>query len=284
MPPGIIVVALLTPFTPHREIDTEALQAHVGNLRSAGVDGFFVCGTTGEGPLLDDDEVLQITRTVSGASTNGAVIITQVGRPSTKATLRLLDKALEAGAHGTTAVTPYYYELNAPQLEAHYCELIRASAGHPLYAYVIPRRTGNDLLPDLTRRLANAGLSGIKDSTRSLERHCEYLKIAAEVTSQFEIYMGTDGLALEALQRGSRGIVSAIANLNPELFVSLQKAVLEGRSDDALSCQAQINQLRTSLQRGDTISNLKSGVRQRLDGTGVKYSASVRSPLGAVEP
>jgi dihydrodipicolinate synthase/N-acetylneuraminate lyase len=284
MPRGTLLVALLTPFTPQGDIDTEALQAHVGNLRAAGVDGFFVGGTTGEGPLLDDDEVLQITHTVLRAVANGAVVITQVGRPSTRATLRLLDKALDAGAHGATAVTPYYYELDASRLEAHYCELIRASTGRPLYAYAIPRRAGNDLLPDVTRRLANAGLAGIKDSTRSLERHSEYLKIASDVASQFEVYMGTDGLALEALRLGSTGIVSAIANLNPELFVNLQKAVLEGRSDDAISCQDEINQLRTSLQNGDTIANLKSGVRQRLKETGVKYRSSLRPPLGAAEP
>src|SRR5205085_2366876 len=60
MSPGILLVALLTPFTPQDDIDTEALQAHVNDLIAAGVDGFFVCGTTGEGPLLDDDEVLLI--------------------------------------------------------------------------------------------------------------------------------------------------------------------------------------------------------------------------------
>jgi dihydrodipicolinate synthase/N-acetylneuraminate lyase len=282
MPRGVLLVALLTPFAPQGDIDTEALQAHVGDLCTAGVDGFFVCGTTGEGPLLDDDEVLQITRIVSGAA-NGAIVITQVGRPSTRATLRLLEKAFEAGAHGVTAVTPYYYELDASQLESHYCQLIRASAGHPLYAYAIPRRTGNDLLPDVTRRLAHAGLSGIKDSTRSLDRHSEYLKIAADADSEFEVYMGTDGLALEALRRGSTGIVSAIANLNPELFLNLRTAVLEKRSDDAASCQEEINQLRTSLQKGDTIGNLKSGVRQRLEGAGVNYPAALRSPLGTAE-
>src|SRR2546421_4705853 len=64
---GMILVALLTPFTPQGDIDTEALQAHVVDLRSTGVDGFFLCGTTGEGPLLDDDEVLLIMRTVLSA-------------------------------------------------------------------------------------------------------------------------------------------------------------------------------------------------------------------------
>ena len=280
---GILLVALLTPFTRKGDVDTEALQAHAEDLRAAGVDGFFVCGTTGEGPLLDEDEILLVTRTVATTCT-GAALITQVGRPSTKATLRLVGKAFDAGAHGVTAVTPYYYELDGPRLEAHYCELARASAGRPLFAYVIPRRTGNDLLPDVARCLAQVGLSGIKDSTRSLERHLEYLKIASEVSSRFEVYMGTDGLALEALRRGSNGIVSAIANLNPELFLKLRTEAQEGRFENAISFQDQINQLRTSLQQGDTMANLKSGVRRRLEATGVKYPSSLRMPLGVVEP
>jgi len=281
---GILLVALLTPFTSQGDIDTEALQAHVADLRAAGVDGFFLCGTTGEGPLLDDDEVLLITRTVLGVCGAGSVVITQVGRPSTRATLRLLDKALEAGVNGATAVTPYYYELDGPRLEAHYRELLQASSGHPLYAYVIPRRAGNDIDADLASRLAHIGLAGIKDSTRSVERHCEYLKIASELNTRFEVYMGTDGLALEALQRGSTGIVSAIANLHPELFLNLRNAALNSHSQDAISCQDEINQLRTSLQHGDTIANLKLGVRTRLEKSRVPYPSSLRMPLGVSEP
>jgi 4-hydroxy-tetrahydrodipicolinate synthase/2-dehydro-3-deoxy-phosphogluconate/2-dehydro-3-deoxy-6-phosphogalactonate aldolase len=254
------------------------------DLRTAGVDGFFLCGTTGEGPLLDDDEVLLITRTVLGAGGAGSVVITQVGRASTKATLRLLDKALDAGAHGATAVTPYYYELDGPSLEAHYRELLKASSGHPLYAYVIPRRTGNDIEADLARRLAHAGLAGIKDSTRSFERHSEYLKIASELNIPFEVYMGTDGLALQALQGGSSGIVSAIANLRPELFLDLRNAAFDGRFQDATSRQDEINQLRTSLQQGDTIANLKLGVGRRLGKSRVPYPSSLRLPLGVTEP
>ena len=284
MPSGILLVALLTPFTPQGDIDTEAIQAHVADLGAAGVNGYFVCGTTGEGALLDDDEVSLITRTVLSASGAESVVITQVGRPSTKATLRLLDKALAAGAHGTTAVTPYYYELDGPRLEAHYRELLRASKGHPLYAYVIPRRAGNDIDPDLALRLAHAGLTGVKDSTRSIDRHCQYLKVASEISTPFEVYMGTDGLALEALQRGSTGIVSAIANIHPELFLKLRRAVLDGRSQEAISFQDEINRVRTSLQRGETIANLKLGVQQRLEKKQAPYPRSLRLPLGVTEP
>ena len=283
MPHGTILVALLTPFTLRGDIDTDGLQAHVANLRVAGVDGFFLCGTTGEGPLLEDDEVLLITRTVLDACDGGSHIITQVGRASTRATLRLLDKTLAAGANGVTAVTPYYYELDALRLKAHYRELLKASSGHPLYAYVIPRRAGNDIDPGLARELAHAGLAGIKDSTRSMERHRAYLQIASEMPTPFEIYMGTDGLALQALKSGSTGIVSAIANLSPELFLNLRTAVFARRSQDAIACQDEINQLRTSLQQGDTISNLKLGVQRRLEKQ-IAYPSSLRMPLGESYP
>src|SRR5258707_878064 len=76
MPRGVLLVALLTPFTPQGDIDTEALQSHEGHLRADGVDGFFVSGTTGEGPLLDDEEVLLTTRPVLPAPGNGATVIT----------------------------------------------------------------------------------------------------------------------------------------------------------------------------------------------------------------
>jgi len=135
-------------------------------------------------------------------------------------------------------------------------------------------------VPEVALRLADAGLSGIKDSTRSLERHCEYLKIASGQKRRFEVYMVTDGLAWEALQRGSAGIVSAIANVAPELFLHLRRAVQDGRAAEASAFQAEINELRTSLQQGDTITNLKLRVGQRLMDSAKEYPAVLRMPLG----
>jgi 4-hydroxy-tetrahydrodipicolinate synthase/2-dehydro-3-deoxy-phosphogluconate/2-dehydro-3-deoxy-6-phosphogalactonate aldolase len=125
-----------------------------------------------------------------------------------------------------------------------------------------------------------AGLAGVKDSTRSLDRHIEYLQVAAGTPARFEVYMGTDGLALDALQRGSTGIVSAIANLRPELFVGLRDAMRAGSPEDAAKYQSEIISLRQSLQQGDTIGNLKAGVRQRLESRGLAYPAALRPPLG----
>ena len=280
-----LIVALLTPLTAEARVDGSALAGHVQQLVSEGVDGFFICGTTGEGPLLDDEEVALATRVAVTACAGKARVTTQVGRPGTVATVRLLERARDAGADDVAVVAPYYYELDEAQMEAHYESALAAAGTLSLYAYAIPRLTGNDLHPALVRRLAERGLAGIKDSTRSLDRHHEYLAIAGRPPANgFSVYMGSDGLAHAALCEGSSGIVSAMANVRPDLFVQLRAAVASGQADEAALRQAEIDALRASFQNGSMIAGLKAAVADRLAARGVAYPASVRSPLRPLQP
>lgn len=275
-----LLVALLTPLSGEGKLDAAALAAHVESLVAEGVDGFFVCGTTGEGPLLGDDEVAQATRAAVTACKGRAFVTTQVGRAGTGATAQLLRLAVDAGADGVTAVAPYYYELDDSQLEDHYLELLAVAGATPLFAYTIPRRTGNDLSPALVARLADRGLAGIKDSTRSVERHAEYRSIAAgREGGRFAVYMGSDALAKVALENRSDGIVSAVANLRPDLLVRLLAAVRDGRCDEATALQTEIDQVRDTLCRG-AIEGLKAGVAGQMASRGIAYSSAARSPLG----
>jgi 4-hydroxy-tetrahydrodipicolinate synthase len=276
-----LIVALLTPLTADQGLDAEALAEHVRQLLGEGVDGFFVCGTTGEGPLLDDEEVALATRVVVAAARGRATVTTQVGRAATVATVRLLARAREAGADDVAVVAPYYYELDEAQVEAHYRAALAAAGGTRVHAYAIPRRTGNDLHAALVRRLAGQGLAGIKDSTRSLERHREYLGVAAEHRARgFSVFMGSDALAHAALLGGSTGIVSAMANVRPDLFVRLRAAVSAGRAQEAAERQAEIDALRASLADGSPIAALKAAVAERLAPRGLAYPRGVRLPLG----
>ena len=152
---------------------------------------------------------------------------------------------------------------------------------HRYFAYSIPRRTGNDLHAALVRRLAALGLAGIKDSTRSLERHHEYLQVAGERAPRtFAVYMGSDALVLPALQGGSSGVVSGVANAHPHLLVGLRRALQEGRAAEAARFQAEIDVVREEVGAAGSVSGLKAAVAARLAMQGVAYPAAVRAPLG----
>jgi dihydrodipicolinate synthase/N-acetylneuraminate lyase len=265
-----VVVALVTPFRDDGTVDLEVLAEHIEFLVTAGVDALMPCGTTGEGPLLEDDEAATVIAAVVERAGGRASVLAHVGRAATASTVALARRAIANGADAVSAVVPYYYALGDAQVAAHYRALLAAAGDVPVLAYTIPERTGNDLLPAVAAALADEGLAGIKDSTKSFERHREYLALARP---GFAVYMGSDGMVLDALRAGAAGCVSALANVRPDLLVRLRDAVAAGRDDEAAALQAELSSLR---QEARGPAGVKRSLAARLDG----YPAALRGPLG----
>src|SRR3990170_1279811 len=93
-----IVTALLTPFDERGEVDHEALRAHVDDLITEGIDGIMPCGTSGEGPLLDEAEAAAVIGTVVDGAAERVPVLAHVGRAGTRETVRLGRQATDAGA------------------------------------------------------------------------------------------------------------------------------------------------------------------------------------------
>jgi 4-hydroxy-tetrahydrodipicolinate synthase/2-dehydro-3-deoxy-phosphogluconate/2-dehydro-3-deoxy-6-phosphogalactonate aldolase len=274
-----VVVALLTPFGSDEHVDLAVLREHVEFLIEAGVDGLMPCGTTGEGPLLEEDEVEAVTEAAVAATGGRVRVLSHAGRASTRATVELARRAIAAGADAVSAVVPYYYDVGDAQVLRHYRALLERAGGTPVYAYTIPARTGNELSPRALRTLAGEGLAGLKDSTKSIERHREYLA-AAPAREEFAVFMGSDGLLLEALELGAAGSVSAIANVWPDLLVALTRAFVDGRSDEAKALQQEIAALRAELSEAPALVGLKRAAANQLAENGISYPTTLRAPLG----
>jgi 4-hydroxy-tetrahydrodipicolinate synthase len=185
---------------------------------------------------------------------------------------------VEAGASAISAVVPYYYPLTPEQTLRHYRSLLQAVPDVPVFAYTIPERTGNELQRETLEALADDGLAGLKDSSKSFDRHLEYL--AAAKGQDLQIFMGSDGMVLDALRAGAAGSVSALANLRPDLLVRLKRAFLEGREEEGEGIQQEIAQLRTSFSQGPALGALKRAVSDALADIGVRYPYALRDPLG----
>ena len=277
MPELTFVAALFTPFGEDGRVDRDALDAHVRFLFEHRMDAVMPCGTTGEGALLEEDEVAEVVEATVRAAEQRTVIA-HVGRPGTDATIRLGRRAVNAGATAISAVTPYYYPLTHEQALRHYRSLLEAFSDTPVFAYTIPERTGNELQRETLEALAEEGLAGLKDSTKSFERHLEYL--AATKGQDVRVLMGSDGMVLQALRAGAAGSVSALANVRPDLLIQLKRSFLEGREDDSERVQGEIAELRASLSQGPALAALKKAVSERLAGMGVRYPSALRAPLG----
>ncbi len=278
-----MLAALLTPFDRHGDVDVDALRAHVEFLIDGGSDGLFPAGTTGEGALLEPPEVARVLETVIPLTSGRAWVLAQVGRTSTRATVELAERAVAMGVDAVAAVVPYYYEADHDDLLRHYSDLVSSVPDTPVYAYNIPKRTVNDLEPGVLRALAREGLAGVKDSSGSFERHLAYLELAAErdaAGAPFAVLTGSEKDVLDSLQNGSRGAVTAIANLRPDLLARLARAHEDGREREAVKAQTELSELKDEVaQLGPTPLGIKRAVADAMRERGIGYSPALRAPF-----
>lgn len=271
-----VLAAITTPFRSDGGLDLDAFDAHVRWLDEAGLDGLFVAGTTGEGVLLEYDEVEALARRAAEAAGSLRVIV-QVGRPSTRATVVLARRALGAGADGVAAYVPWFYPVTPDQVRMHFLALLEAAGGAPAFMYNIPPRTVNDLPVELAGELARAGFAGMKDSTGDFARHREYLAAVGDVDS-FELYTGTEPHAVDAVRAGGTGTINGLSNCRPELFTALRDALAAGEGVEPL--HAEISALKEQVKsEQSTVLAVKRRVRERLAERGVDYPAAARAPF-----
>ena len=133
---------MVTPFDEDGELDLDVAVELARYLQSHGHDGLVIAGTTGEAPVLDDDERLSLFAAVIEAVT--IPVVAGTGTYDTRHSVHLTKEAKALGAAGVLAVCPYYNRPSQAGIEAH----MRAIAGAsdlPVMVYDIPVRTGRKI-------------------------------------------------------------------------------------------------------------------------------------------
>jgi dihydrodipicolinate synthase/N-acetylneuraminate lyase len=186
-------------------------------------------------------------------------VLVQVGCADTPSTVELAKHAEDSGADAVASLTPYYYKPGEKAMLKHY-QAVSRSVGLPVFAYNIPRFTGNDLQPALVSEMARSGvISGIKDSSRDFLHLLDLLNVVPE---RFIVMNGTEEYALSALISGADGLVSGGASALPELFTSLVMAHRRGDAAAALSAQKTIQAVK-ELVKASPISAYYEILRER---------------------
>lgn len=270
-----IIPAVVTPFKGDN-IDVNAFEKLLNFLIDRGVDGLFVAGTNGEGPLLSKGEKELLFRSAVEITRGRVPVIAQIGEITTKDTIEAGESAVKSGVSAVAMVSPYYFKLEDSALKRHFISVARALEPIPVYLYNLPGNTGNSIKPSLAKAIIeNAdNVKGIKDSSKDLQTLEDFIY---ELGPDRDVIVGTDSLILPALIMGAKGAISALANPLPELCVGVYKDFLSRDLESAKEKQYILNNIRTITKQFSSISALK--VMLRLRGIDV---GTVRPPLGEV--
>ena len=275
-PPDLsgVVPPTLTAFDADGALDVAATVAHAQFVVDGGAAAVFPLGTNGESPLLTGEERRRVVTAV--AQTVDAPVIAGVGAPSTRETVGHAEHAAAAGVDGVVVVTPFYYPLDATGAVDHY-RAVADAVGVPVYVYHIPSKTGNELsLETLGRIAAIDGVAGLKDSSKDVP----WLAQAVDAQPGLQFLVGSDSLLFTGLALGCTGLVSAVANVFPELVTELYDAYDRGDEATARRLQSKVFAVRAALKRGPYMAGVKTALAVREPGFDV---GGLRAPLRTMD-
>ena len=200
---GRVLTAMVTPFDSGGALDLDAARRLARWLQDHGNDGLVVAGTTGESPVLTDDERLSLFAAVIEAVT--IPVVAGTGTNDTSHSVHMTKEAARLGAAGILAVTPYYNRPSQAGIAGHMGAMAEAT-DLPVVLYDIPVRSGRKIntptILDLARRHHN--VLALKDAAGSPG---ETASVIANAPEGFEVYSGDDSLTLPLLSVGAVGVV-----------------------------------------------------------------------------
>ncbi|MCE2611917.1 4-hydroxy-tetrahydrodipicolinate synthase [Flavobacteriaceae bacterium D16] len=231
-------VALVTPFTDQLTLDLEALRRVVRHCIGGGIDYLVVLGTTGESVTLDKQEKNAVIQTVVQENNGALPLVLGMGGNNTMALVKELQESDLEPFEALLSVSPYYNKPTQEGIYQHYRALAKASS-KPLILYNVPGRTGSNILPETTLRLARDfdNIIGVKEASGDMK---QIQQILQDKPKDFIVLSGDDTTARETAAHGGHGVISVLAQALPEHFSSMMNAALQGDQEKAKTQEKQL--------------------------------------------
>ncbi|XP_076363870.1 4-hydroxy-2-oxoglutarate aldolase, mitochondrial-like [Tachypleus tridentatus] len=202
-----------TPFKSNEEISYTDLKDNLEKWNHFPFRGFVIQGSTGEVAHLSEEERVEVVRFARQHITNDKILMAGSGCESTKSTINMTKKMVEAGADLVMIITPAYFRgrMSEKALITHYTKVADESPV-PVVLYNATPNTALDLPPEVVIKMAShPNVIGVKDSVGDITK----LSFMVHKTSEqdFQVLAGSAGFLLPALTVGCVGGVLALADV-----------------------------------------------------------------------
>ncbi|MBI5768057.1 MAG: dihydrodipicolinate synthase family protein [Verrucomicrobia bacterium] len=234
-----LIAATFTPFHADGSVNYRRIKPVIDAVIAQGASGLYVCGSTGEGPLLSTAERLRVAEESVRAARDRVPVVIQVGHNSIEEARGIAAHAQRIGASAISATPPGYFK---PDSLGNFIECIAHIAGGapklPFYYYHIPVLSGVRF--DMVDFLRQGGprlptLRGIKFSDSLLY---EMLACIEFDGGKYDILFGIDEMLLGGLAFGARGAVGSTYNFAAPLYRKIITAFESGDLAEARRLQS----------------------------------------------
>ncbi len=209
-----------TPVTDDGRIHEQALRALLEDNIAHGANGFWMAGTTGEGPILTDEQRDAVARISAEVCRGRALVIMHVGAISTASAVKAARTARTAGCAAVCCLPPFFFPSTDRSRIDHYKAVADAAGDLPFFVYNLPQltqvETGPALMEKFMREIPT--LKGLKHSAPN------FADIRVFADMGLTCFSGNGAFPLAALTMGAVGTIDAPLALAPWHYAELHRA------------------------------------------------------------
>ena len=227
--------ALITPFKGET-VDYEGLGKLVDFQIENRITGILAVGTTGESPTLAWDEHNDVIAKVAGKTKNKCICIAGAGSNNTQEAIAAAKHAATIGVDAVLLVDPYYNGPSSLEIRKEYIEPIaEACSGTEIIPYIIPGRTGAQMLPEDLAILCHKfnNVKTVKEATGDIEN---MRRTRACCGTDYSIMSGDDGMVFQMMtdpQIKASGVISVVSNIVPGAVAEMVQLLSEENRSEA---------------------------------------------------
>ena len=229
------------PFTPLKEdgsLNLDLIPQYADFYSRNGIDGTFVCGTSGEGYLLTMQERMKVAEKWIDNSPKDFKNIIHVGASNLIESQELASHANSCGSWGFGIMPPALFKpTNEEALVAYCSEIALVAPNLPFFYYHMPAFNGVYLSMVSFLKLASEkipNLAGIKYTHEDLY---EFNQCMLLENGKFEMLHGRDETLICGLALGAMGGVGGTYNHAMNLYIKIKEHFLTGEIDKARQLQ-----------------------------------------------
>ncbi len=251
-------VAIVTPFRKSGAIDFDASERIIEYIISGGCEFIVSLGTTGESPTVSRQERKALLEHTVKVINGRVPLVLGIGGNNTSDVVLLIHNTPFNGIDAILSVAPYY---NKPQQEGIYqhFKLVSQACPVPVIIYTVPGRTGSNIQPQTTLRLAEEcqNIIGIKEASGNFDQIFQVLRDRPE---GFLVLSGDDALTLPMLAAGADGVISVTAQAFPSDFSDLVRAGMKGDFSEARAIHFRLLEFMNLLFTDGSPSGIKAAL------------------------
>jgi 4-hydroxy-tetrahydrodipicolinate synthase len=215
-----LFAASVTPMRHNFRCDFEALADHCKDLLVRGCDGVVLFGTTGEGPSFSLSERKEALKKVIELGLDPAKIIVGASFAALDDVIKLSKFACDAGCLALLIAPPFFYKKVSDEGVIAFYRQIILKVKMPIILYHIPQHSGVAITLPVAEALYKEfpeTIVGLKES----EGNFSFAKELLAKLPGFSLFVGNEAHIREAMLLGAKGTICGLANIYPELILSL---------------------------------------------------------------